>query len=103
MDAGLIEGFLRLVEQNAGWLIACAGLFTFVDALAVIGLFLPGTVLMFVVGAAAGGNVSLFVGCWLAACAGALASGGSSWWLGRRYRARVAGLPLRRRGPERRG
>ena len=100
MDAGLIEGFLRLVEQNAGWLIACAGLFAFVDALAVIGLFLPGTVLMFVIGAAAGGNMSLFVGCWLAAFAGALASDGSSWWLGRRYRHRMEGWPLLRSRPE---
>lgn len=100
MELSLVERFLALAHTHPGWLLACAALFAYLDAVAVFGLLLPGSILMFLIGAAASGDGLLLLWCWLSASTGALASDWTSYRLGRARRERVAFWPFLRRHPE---
>ncbi len=100
MESTLIDRIFELVQTHPGWLIAMAAVFAFLESVAVIGLLLPGVVLLFVIGAVASGDVSLFLWCWLAAFFGALGGDWTSYWVGRHYRDRIDGWPLLRRHPD---
>jgi membrane protein DedA with SNARE-associated domain len=89
------HAYLHLLHQlggHAGWLLAIVFLAAFLEAVAVIGTFVPGSTAMFLAGALAGTG-SLNLG-WLFACAlvGAIAGDGMSYWLGRRYRGMIVRL-----------
>lgn len=62
---------------------------TFIESLAIIGLLLPGTVLMTTVGALIGSGKIDFYWAWLAASSGCLAGDWLSYWLGRLGKARL--------------
>lgn len=89
------HAYLHLLHQlggQAGWLLTVVFLAAFLEAVAVIGTFVPGSTAMFLAGALAGTG-ALNLG-WLFVCAlaGAVAGDGISYWLGRRYRGMIVKL-----------
>ncbi len=86
MDAAaLIETISHWTAAHPGW----AGWLVFAialgESLAVVGLFVPGAVLMFVVGALVGGGMMELWPTLAWAAAGAVAGDGISYWIGRYY------------------
>ncbi|MDB5784601.1 bifunctional DedA family/phosphatase PAP2 family protein [Caballeronia mineralivorans] len=81
---------LHALAGHPGWTLAVVFLAAFLEAIAVIGTFIPGSTAMFLAGALVGTG-SLNLG-WLFGCAiaGAVAGDGLSYWLGSRYKARIA-------------
>lgn len=98
MDDGLLSSLMNMVQSHPGWLIAMAFVFALLESLAIIGILVPGIVLLFIVGAVVGLDGDLFLVCWIAASCGALLGDSISYWLGYRFRDRVPGIwPLSRR------
>jgi membrane protein DedA with SNARE-associated domain/membrane-associated phospholipid phosphatase len=83
---------LHLLAGHSAWTLTVIFLAAFLEAMAVIGTFIPGSTAMFLAGALAGtGSLSLgWVFLW--AIAGAIAGDGMSFWIGRRYKARIVQL-----------
>jgi membrane protein DedA with SNARE-associated domain len=83
---------LHLLGGHAGWTLAVVFLAAFLEAVALIGTFIPGSTAMFIAGALVGTG-SLNLG-WLFACAivGAVAGDGMSYWFGHRYKDTIARL-----------
>jgi len=100
METTLIDRIFELAQSHSGWLIGMSAVFAYFESLAVVGLFLPGVVLLFIVGAVASGDLSLFLLCWLSAFVGALGGDWTSYGVGRRYRDSIDEWPLLRRHPE---
>ncbi|TVS13587.1 MAG: hypothetical protein EA419_01530 [Wenzhouxiangella sp.] len=98
MEEGILGGILELIEQRPLLLVAAAFVFALLESLAIVGIFIPGIILLFLVGAAVGFDPRLFVACWLAAALGALLGDLASYVLGRQFRDRIPRLwPLSRR------
>lgn len=81
--------FLHSLAGHPQWMLAVVFLAAFLEAVAVIGTFIPGSTAMFLAGALTGtGSLSLvWVFVW--AIAGAIAGDGMSFWLGGRYKDRI--------------
>jgi undecaprenyl-diphosphatase len=80
------EHLLHLLAAHATWTLAVVALAAFLESLALIGTFIPGSTAMFIAGAfAATGTINLV---WLFVCAiaGAVAGDGVSFWIGHHYR-----------------
>jgi membrane protein DedA with SNARE-associated domain/membrane-associated phospholipid phosphatase len=97
------HAYIHLLHQLAGhsaWMLTVVFLAAFLEALAVVGTFVPGSTAMFLAGALTGtGSLSLgWVFVW--ALAGAIAGDGMSFWLGSRYKERIVRLWPFRRHPE---
>jgi len=89
MFADLFHALLEWIQQNPTW--AYVGVFftAALESLAIVGLFLPGAVIMFGVGAlVAAGALELWPTLVWAAV-GAVAGDGFSFWLGRHYHQRL--------------
>ncbi|GAB2902060.1 bifunctional DedA family/phosphatase PAP2 family protein [Paraburkholderia jirisanensis] len=83
---------LHLLAGHAGWTYAVVFLAAFLESVAIVGVFVPGSTAMFVAGALVGtGTLNLG---WLLVCAivGAVAGDGMSYWFGYRYRTKIAGI-----------
>ncbi|RKE39593.1 membrane protein DedA with SNARE-associated domain [Paraburkholderia sp. BL23I1N1] len=80
---------LHLLAGHPAWTLTVIFLAAFLEAIAVIGTFIPGSTAMFLAGALAGtGSLSLgWVFLW--AIAGAVAGDGMSFWIGKRYKNRI--------------
>ncbi|OAJ54682.1 phosphoesterase [Paraburkholderia ginsengiterrae] len=83
---------LHLLAGHPAWTLTVIFLAAFLEAIAVIGTFIPGSTAMFLAGALTGtGSLSLvWVLVW--AIAGAIAGDGMSFWLGSRYKDQIAQL-----------
>lgn len=80
------DHLLHLLAAHATWTLAFVFVAAFLESLAFIGTFIPGSTAMFIAGAfAATGTINLG---WLFAyaIAGAVAGDGVSFWIGHRYR-----------------
>ncbi len=98
MDTGFLASINQLLQSHPGWLVAMAFAFALLESLAIIGIFIPGIVLLFIVGAVIGADLSLFLWCWASAAFGALVGDVVSHWAGSRFRVHVPRLwPLSRR------
>lgn len=83
---------LHLLAGHPAWTLTVVFLAAFLEAIAVIGTFIPGSTAMFLAGALAGtGSLSL-VWVFLWAIAGAIAGDGMSFWIGSRYKDRIVKL-----------
>ncbi|CAB3732066.1 bifunctional DedA family/phosphatase PAP2 family protein [Paraburkholderia rhynchosiae] len=97
------QAYLHLLHLLAGhpeWTLTVVFIAAFLEAVAVIGTFVPGSTAMFLAGALTGtGSLSLG---WVLACAiaGAIAGDGLSFWLGSRYESRIVQLWPFSRHPE---
>ncbi len=87
-----LETVIHWISTNPGW----SGWFVFLialgESLAVVGLFVPGAVLMFAVGALIGGGVMDLWPTLAWAAAGAVVGDGVSYWLGRHYHQNLRGI-----------
>ena len=84
------DHLLHLLAAHATWTLAVVVLAAFLESLALIGTFIPGSTAMFIAGAfAATGAINLG---WLFVCAiaGAVAGDGVSFWVGHRHRGSLA-------------
>lgn len=92
MDIINIQPLLDWTTQHPYWAGAAVFLVSLAESLVVIGLFIPGTVVMFGVGAlVAAGALDFWTTLGWAAM-GAIAGDGMSYWLGRRYRGGLRNL-----------
>lgn len=97
-DGRLLTGLIEAVQTHPGLILALAFGFALLESLAIVGIFVPGIVLLFLVGAVVGMDPGLFLAAWAAASAGALLGDTVSHWLGYRYSDRIPRLwPLSRR------
>lgn len=83
---------LHLLAGHTAWTLVVVFLAAFLEAVAIVGTFVPGSTAMFIAGALVGtGTLNLG---WLLACAiaGAVAGDGMSYWIGRRYKDRIGRL-----------
>ena len=92
MSLDFIQPLLDWIQQHPAW----AGLFVFLvaftESLAIVGLFMPGVVLMFAIGTlVALGTIEFWPTFWLAV-AGAIAGDGLSFWLGVHYKDQLRGF-----------
>ncbi|MEX3933240.1 VTT domain-containing protein [Paraburkholderia phymatum] len=80
---------LHLLAGHTAWTLVVVFLAAFLEAVAIVGTFVPGSTAMFIAGALVGtGTLNLG---WLLACAiaGAVAGDGMSYWIGHRYKDRI--------------
>lgn len=98
MEEGVFASILELIERRPLWLVAAAFGFALLESLAIVGIFIPGIILLFLVGAVIGLDLVLFLWCWLAAMLGALGGDFASYWIGRQFRDEIPRLwPMSRR------
>lgn len=84
------------ISANPAWAGFIVFLVAFFESLALVGLVLPGAVMMFGIGALVGGGVMSLWPTLIWAAAGAIAGDGISFWLGRTMHMRIKTLwPLR--------
>lgn len=84
------------ISANPAWAGFIVFLVAFFESLALVGLVLPGAVMMFGIGALVGGGVMPLWPTLVWAAAGAIAGDGISFWLGRTMHMRIKTLwPLR--------
>ena len=86
MEAGWIQDLLNWLSANPAWGFTIVFLVAFAESLALVGLLLPGLMILFGVGSLIGLGVMQMLPIWLAASAGAFLGDSLSYWLGRRYR-----------------
>lgn len=89
MEAGWIQDLLNWLGSNPGWGWTIVFLVALVESLALIGLLLPGLMILFGVGSLIGLGVMEMLPIWLAASSGAFIGDSISYWLGRRYREQL--------------
>ena len=95
-----LEPLFEWLSVNPGWAGVIIGLIALTESLALVGLIVPGAVLMFLAGAAVGGSNIAILPMLLWAMAGAIVGDSLSYWLGRHYRDQLRTLPLVRRYPQ---
>ncbi|PKM46697.1 MAG: phosphoesterase PA-phosphatase [Gammaproteobacteria bacterium HGW-Gammaproteobacteria-1] len=100
MDFGLLDILLHWIRANPAWAGVAIMCVAFGESLALVGLFLPGAVLMFGVGALVGAGVLPLWPTLAWAAAGAIAGDGVSFWLGRHFHQRIRVMWPLRRHPE---
>lgn len=100
MDFGLLDIVLTWLRANPAWAGVAVAVIAFTESLALVGLFLPGAVLMFGVGALVGAGVLPLWSTLVWAAAGAIAGDGVSFWLGRHFHQRIRVMWPLRRHPE---
>lgn len=94
-----IGPFFDWLAANPAWAGAVIGLIAFLESLALVGLLVPGAVLMLMAGAIVGASNLALIPILLWAMAGAIAGDGLSYWLGRHFRDRLRRFPVIRRYP----
>lgn len=90
--AQLFQDLLTWVATNPGWAYLGVFLVALAESLALVGLVVPGVIMMTGAGALIATGALGFQAVCLWAIAGAVVGDGVSYWLGRRYRARLATL-----------
>lgn len=82
MSLDFLQPLLDWINQHPAWAAVFVFLVAFTESLAIVGLFVPGVVLMFGIGTlVALGTIEFWPTLWLAV-AGAVAGDGLSFWLG---------------------
>ncbi len=100
MSADFLQPLFDWISQHPGWAGLAVFLIAFSESLAIVGLFMPGVVLMFGIGTlVATGMMGFWPTFWLAV-AGAIAGDGLSFWLGYHYKEQLRGYWPFNRYPE---
>lgn len=86
MESGWIQDLLSWLSAHPGWGWALVFFVAFAESLALIGILLPGVMILFGVGALIGLGVLELLPIWLAATSGAFLGDSLSYLLGRSYR-----------------
>lgn len=92
MDIANLSTLFAWITRHPDWAYAAVFIVAFTESLVVMGLFVPGSLIMFCAGAiVASGSLELWATLACAA-AGAIAGDAASYWLGRHYRAELHDL-----------
>ena len=92
MNLDFLQPLLDWINLHPGWAGVFVFLVAFSESLAIVGLFMPGVVLMFGVGTlVALGSIEFWPTFWLAV-AGAIAGDGLSYWLGIHFKDQLREL-----------
>jgi len=89
IDLPDFEQMLQWSAAHPGLVLAAGFALAFIEALALIGIVVPGILLLFVLGALVGWDLPLLAMLALAVMSGAVAGDGISFWLGYRNRGRL--------------
>ncbi len=89
MELTYLRPLFDWIAQNHTWAGIAVFLIAFTESLAIVGLFIPGAVLMLAVGALIGTGTLPFWPTFWWAVAGAVAGDGISYWLGRHYKQQL--------------
>ena len=93
----LAQDILAFVRANGALAVPLTFVIAFCESLAFVSFLVPATVILIGLGAIVGAGAVEFLPVWIAAGSGAVAGDALSYWLGRRFKRRVAGLwPLSR-------
>jgi len=93
----IAHDILDFVRANGALAVPLTFLVAFCESLAFVSFLVPATVILLGLGAIVGAGAVEFLPVWAAAATGAVAGDALSYWLGRRFKGRVAGLwPLSR-------
>ena len=85
MDTTWTEAWLLWAQNHPGWLLAVVGTLLFVEGFAVIGLFVPGLLMVFFLGCLVGLGRMELVPVLFATMTGAFAGDAFNYWLGRHF------------------
>ncbi|GAB4172428.1 MAG: hypothetical protein Kow0020_07430 [Wenzhouxiangellaceae bacterium] len=94
-----LAGLIDWAAQHPGWVVTAGFLLSLIEAIALLGVLVPGIFLLFVLGAAVGWNPPLLLALMMACAVGAMIGDGVSFLLGRRVRARLRDWGPMRRNP----
>jgi len=89
LDTSWTQELLGWVDANPGWGVGIVFLVAFFESLVLIGILLPGIVILFGVGTLVGLGVVELVPIWIAASSGAFLGDTLSYLLGRRFRGHL--------------
>jgi len=92
VETGWTQELLNWLNGHPGWGFAIVFLVSFVESLALIGILLPGIVILFGVGALIGLGLLDMVPIWIAASLGAFLGDSVSYALGHRFRGHLLDL-----------
>jgi undecaprenyl-diphosphatase len=92
MDHPLLQAFLDWVASHPTWAGITVFLTAMGESLAIVGLFVPGAVMMFGIGALVAAGAMELTPTLIWAIAGAIAGDGVSFWLGRHYHEQLRRL-----------
>jgi membrane protein DedA with SNARE-associated domain/membrane-associated phospholipid phosphatase len=95
-----VDTFLAMIRQHPGVAYAAVFLVSFSESLVLVGLIVPGAVIMFGVGAIVAAGILGLKPVLALAAAGAVAGDGISYWLGRHYQETLRNVWPFRRYPE---
>ena len=89
MESFTFQGLLAWVSQHSPWAAPLVFFIAFSESLVVLGLVMPGAMLLFGAGALVGAGAIPLWPVMIAAALGAMAGDGLSYWLGRHYKAEL--------------
>lgn len=92
MELTYLQPLFDWIAQHQTWAGVIVFLIAMTESLAIVGLFIPGAVLMLAVGALIGTGTLPFWPTFWWAVAGAVAGDGISFWLGRHYKQQLRSL-----------
>ncbi|GAB4183422.1 MAG: bifunctional DedA family/phosphatase PAP2 family protein [Wenzhouxiangellaceae bacterium] len=95
-----LDSLQQWLIANPGWAALVIFLVAFTESVVVVGILIPGIMILFVLGALIGLGLLDFYFAWIAASAGAVLGDGFSYWIGRRYRDSLESRWPFRRWPE---
>ena len=88
----LLDSLISWVNAHPHWAGVVVFLVAFSESLALVGMVVPGVVMMFAAGALIGAGAVEFAGIYWWAVAGAVLGDGLSFWIGRRYQQQLGGM-----------
>lgn len=97
MESGWLDALLQWIQQHPNWAGALIFLSAFLETLAIVGLLMPGALILFGFGTLVGLDALSLQTAWLWCSAGAIAGDGVSFWLGAHYQERLRNMWLFRR------
>ena len=89
MESGWTQELLGWLNAHPGWGVAIVFLIAFFESLALVGLLLPGIMILFGVGTLIGLGLLELIPIWIAASCGALLGDSASYLLGHRFRGHL--------------
>ncbi len=92
MDGSLLDPVFNWITAHPHWAYLIVALIAFGESLAIVGLIVPGALLLFGVGALIGSGELALWPTLIAAAVGAILGDGISFWLGYHFRDQLANL-----------
>jgi len=89
VESGWTQELLGWLNAHPGWGVAIVFLIAFFESLALVGLLLPGIMILFGVGTLIGLGLLELIPIWIAASCGALLGDSASYLLGHRFRGHL--------------